>query len=209
MADGAAAHAERQDVVHHQLAHEIGEAREVRGVEAGAAGARVEVLGEDEAEIALRRHAVRHQGPAGWRRSTFGLQTSWTDSHAVITVFAANPLAVAPDPWLVFENLVELELAKGFRVSGHRGPFAIAAHHRLEGRAWVVNGSRPGEPERQKQIAVLTGDRYVYALQLDVVGREHWPSAARVFEEVARSIEPVPAPESAKAPVAAMAHWLE
>ena len=188
---------------------------------------RVDGVIQDEAQFADFRHRVRevvrhvslglgwqrrrrflYAPPPGWQAVSRTFSAEWYPldhprDDAAITVFHAKPLALGSS--LLFVRMLREDLGGGLKAEPGGPAITVANEHGLHGEVHSLTGSYAGGARRHFDTVALQDSRFVYLLRLES-GDERIDEHRGVLEKMARSVEPLPAPQS-ETDEAAVVHW--
>jgi hypothetical protein len=157
-----------------------------------------------------RRRRFLYRPPAGWEAVRRTGAVLWLNSEypkvaGRITVFDARPLKwFAPGAVDRFLYIDENPFA---HVDPPRAPVAVMVRAGFGGTATGISGRAADGTPLAMAKTLLQDQQYFYAVQLD--GRvSEWDSLIPVYEELVRTIEPLPSGEVER-PAQQLIHWIE
>ncbi len=164
-----------------------------------------ELATRDVLSLGVRRRRLALRGPRGWAAQDAGLATDWiepTRAEAVLRVFPAEPSRGGSDP---IAALIASTESAGGRLDELDGPYDLRAAPGMTATTWRLARRDPQRALRC-DLAVLTDDRYEYAVVLESRSAEAQARHRAALHDLVASITPL-AVAAPAATADVFAHW--
>ncbi len=145
----------------------------------------------DQHQLGIRRRNFIHEPPRGWAERNVGRRLEYRSAHGTIAVWPALPCQGSS---ITAISSMIGHSSCGFSVDRCEGPVTVRAAG-LEGAMWRLRGYYEDREPCYRELAVLTDERYIYALRLDpIAGQEQLARAS--FRRVLDSVVLLPNPQA-------------